>query len=175
MLETPDELDALEAFGEPAASVGAEPADEVAAPSEPGPFARWFRSRPVIGGLITVIGGIAMFFSSQLQLGGMTVHVGIEGAQAMILPAVLVVCGALAIFSPAQHVFYGIVAMIISVYSLVGVNLGGFFIGFLLGSIGGIVVASWRRTTPRSDDEDAPALDDSEDSNAILAPAEGRE
>ena len=173
VLETPDELDALEAFGEPAASVEAEPADEVAAPSEPGPFARWFRSRPVIGGLITVIGGIAMFFSSQLQLGGMTVHVGIEGAQAMILPAVLIVCGALAIFSPAQHVFYGIVAMIISVYSLVGVNLGGFFIGFLLGSIGGIVVASWRRKGRHVGDDEEGA--DAAGSDAELAPGEGRE
>ncbi|UOE45727.1 DUF6114 domain-containing protein [Agromyces larvae] len=112
---------------------------------ESGRFPTWFRSRPTIGGLITVLGGVAMFFSSQLQLGGMTVHVGIEGAQAMILPAVLVVCGLLAILSPAQHVFYGIVALIISVYSLVGVNLGGFFIGFLLGAVGGVIVVSWRR------------------------------
>ncbi|WP_395242514.1 DUF6114 domain-containing protein [Agromyces sp. MMS24-K17] len=126
------------------------PADDVRAGSS-GAFATWFRSRPAIGGLITIVGGLAMFFSSQLQLGGMTVHVGIEGAQAMILPAVLVVCGALAIFSPAQHVFYGIVALIISVYSLVGVNLGGFFVGFLLGSIGGVVVASWRRREPAAE------------------------
>ncbi|QEO15440.1 hypothetical protein FLP10_14135 [Agromyces intestinalis] len=108
-------------------------------------FLRWFRSRPTIGGLLTVIGGAAMFWSTQLELGGMTVHVGIEGAQAMILPAVLIVCGVLAILSPGQHVFYGIVALIISVYSLVGVNLGGFFLGFLLGSVGGVVVVSWRQ------------------------------
>ncbi|WP_394552695.1 DUF6114 domain-containing protein [Agromyces sp. MMS24-JH15] len=133
-------------------------ADASAARTEAGPVAAWFRSRPTIGGLITVLGGVAMFFSSQLQLGGMTVHVGIEGAQAMILPAVLIVCGVLAIGSPAQHLFYGIVAMIISVYSLVGVNLGGFFVGFLLGSIGGVVVASWRpKARPAGGDEAAAA------------------
>lgn len=162
-----------------AAPAAASAVDEDAAvDSEPGPVAAWFRSRPTIGGLITVLGGVAMFFSSQLQLGGMTVHVGIEGAQAMILPTVLIVCGALAIFSPAQHVFYGIVAMIISVYSLVGVNLGGFFIGFLLGSVGGVVVTSWRRKDSRADDgavEPEPALDVPAPALAELAPAGERE
>lgn len=136
--------------------------------AEVGRFAAWFRSRPVVGGLITVLGGVAMFFSSQLQLGGMTVHVGIEGAQAMILPAVLVVCGALAIGSPGQHLFYGIVAMIVSVYSLVGVNLGGFFLGFLLGAAGGVVVASWRPKRADAVADDPPA-----DGRPVAA--EGRE
>ena len=150
------------------------PADDDRAGS--GAFAAWFRSRPAIGGLITIVGGLAMFFSSQLQLGGMTVHVGIEGAQAMILPAVLVVCGALAVFSPAQHVFYGIVALIISVYSLVGVNLGGFFVGFLLGSIGGVVVASWRRREPTAGPAETaePPAEASAESSATPAPVAGR-
>lgn len=144
-------------------------------PATPGRFSVWFRSRPTIGGLITVLGGVAMFFSSQLQVGGMTVHVGIEGAQAMILPAVLIVCGALAIFSPAQHLFYGIVAMIIAVYSLVGVNLGGFFIGFLLGSAGGVIVASWRRKDRAADDADGSAPDAPALEGLAPAPAGERE
>jgi hypothetical protein len=32
---------------------------------------------------------------------------------------------------------------VIAVYSLIGVNLGGFFVGMLLGSVGGILVVSW--------------------------------
>ncbi|MWB99628.1 DUF6114 domain-containing protein [Agromyces seonyuensis] len=150
------------------------------APTARGALAPWYRSRPVIGGALTILGGIAMFGSSQLELGGMTVHVGIEGAQAMILPAVLIVCGALAVLSPAQHLFYGIVAMIIAVYSLVGVNLGGFFVGFLLGAVGGIVVASWRPRTaadePVAVPADPPAIagrSPERDAADVAAPADG--
>lgn len=44
---------------------------------------------------------------------------------------------------PVHHVFYGILALIIAVYSLVGVNLGGFILGMLLASIGAVLVVAW--------------------------------
>jgi hypothetical protein len=37
------------------------------------------------------------------------------------------------------------------VYSLVGVNLGGFFVGMLLGSVGGILIVSWMPKTRSTD------------------------
>jgi hypothetical protein len=36
-----------------------------------------------------------------------------------------------------------VIALATSVYSIVGVNLGGFLIGFLLSAIGGILAVSW--------------------------------
>jgi hypothetical protein len=44
---------------------------------------------------------------------------------------------------PVHRVFYGVISLVVSVYSLIGVNLGGFFIGMLLGSVGGVMVVAW--------------------------------
>jgi hypothetical protein len=49
----------------------------------------------------------------------------------------------LVVAMPAHHVFYGVIALAVAVYSLVGVNLGGFFIGMLLASVGGVLTVAW--------------------------------
>jgi hypothetical protein len=106
-------------------------------------FTAWRRRRPFVGGVLTVLAGIEMFFSGQLDIGKIHVQVGIEGLQATIIPIILVVLGILAMSMPVHRVFYGIISLVVSVYSLIGVNLGGFFIGMLLGSVGGILIVSW--------------------------------
>ena len=55
----------------------------------------------------------------------------------------LILAGLLAWFTPAQRIFYGVLAALVSVYSLIGVNFGGFFIGMLLGIVGGSLIAAW--------------------------------
>lgn len=106
-------------------------------------FRHWCRQRPFISGLLVVLGGVELFFSGQLDLGNMQIQFGIEGLQATVIPIVLVVLGAMAIFKPTHHVFYGIIALVLGVYSLIGVNLGGFIIGMLLASIGSVLVVAW--------------------------------
>jgi hypothetical protein len=106
-------------------------------------FRTWRRSRPFVGGLLTALGGVELFFSGQLDIGKIHVQLGIEGLQATIIPIVLVLLGILVIAMPAHRVFYGVIALAVAVYSLVGVNLGGFFIGMLLASIGGILTVAW--------------------------------
>ncbi|GAA5197220.1 DUF6114 domain-containing protein [Microbacterium jejuense] len=105
--------------------------------------AAWYRTRPVIGGALTVLGATAMLLSTQLDLGNITVHVGIEGMQATILPLIIALAGILAVSMPAHRIFYGVIVLVGSIYSLVAVNLGGFFVGFLLGCIGGVIIVSW--------------------------------
>ena len=107
-------------------------------------FRTWRRRRPFVGGLLTILAGVEMFFSGQLDLGNIHVQVGFEGFQATLIPILMVLLGALAILSPAQRIFYGIFALALAVYSLVGVNLGGFFLGMLLGAAGGVLVVAWR-------------------------------
>jgi hypothetical protein len=63
-----------------------------------------------------------------------------------------VLLGILAVTMPAHRIFYGVISLAISVYSIIGVNLGGFFIGMLLGAIGGIVTVAW---IPPSDTDKA--------------------
>ncbi|MGW9168212.1 DUF6114 domain-containing protein [Agromyces sp. NPDC055658] len=128
--------------------------------ARPGGFGAWYRSRPLIGGIITVLAGAALFLSSQLDLGNLTIHVGIEGMQATILPIVVVLAGVLAVAMPAHRIFYGVIVLAASVYSLVAVNLGGFFVGFLLGCVGGIMVVSWAPRRERVDGVDDPAATD---------------
>ena len=106
-------------------------------------FALWARRRPFVGGALIALSGVEMFFSGQLDIGKIHVQLGIEGFQATILPILLVVLGVLIIAMPAHRIFYGVIALAVAVYSLIGVNLGGFFVGMLLGAVGGILVVSW--------------------------------
>ncbi len=117
-------------------------ADE-ATPTRSLGFRAWRRQRPFAGGLLIALGGIELFFSGQLDIGHLHVQMGIEGMQATIIPILLVVLGVVAVMMPAHHVFYGVIALVVSVYSLIGVNLGGFLIGMLLSTIGGILVVAW--------------------------------
>lgn len=106
-------------------------------------FRRWRRERPLIGGALLVLSGIEMFFSGQLDFGQLHIQLGIEGLQATVIPIMLVLLGVLAVLMPAHRVFYGVIALAVALYSLVGVNLGGFLIGMLLGCVGGILVVAW--------------------------------
>lgn len=106
-------------------------------------FKQWRRQRPFIGGVLAVLGGIELFFSGQLDLGNMQIQFGIEGLQATVIPIAIVALALFAILKPTHHVFYGIIALILSVYSLIGVNLGGYLLGMLLSTIGAILVVAW--------------------------------
>ncbi|MBN9605567.1 MAG: hypothetical protein J0G30_03035 [Actinomycetales bacterium] len=107
-------------------------------------FRAWRRDRPFVGGVLAALAGLEMFFSGQLDLGNIHVQMGISGFQATLIPAMLVLMGALAIATPGQRLFYGILTLVIAVYSLVGVNLGGFFVGMLLAAAGGVAIVTWR-------------------------------
>lgn len=106
--------------------------------------AAWRRRRPLVGGILLVLSGVEMFFSGQLDLGNIKIQLGFEGFQATVIPALLALLGLLVIVTPAQRMFYGIFALILAVYSLVGVNLGGFLVGMLLGAVGGVMTVAWR-------------------------------
>ena len=106
-------------------------------------FRTWRSGRPFVGALLLALSGVELFFSGQLDLGNIHVQVGIEGLQSTIIPVIMVTLGILAMFNPVHRVFYGVIALAVSVYSLIGLNLGGFFIGMLLGAVGGIIVVSW--------------------------------
>jgi hypothetical protein len=122
-------------------------------------FRAWRRDRPLVGGILLALAGVEMFFSGQLDLGNIHISMGFEGFQATVIPALLAVLGILAIVTPTQHLFYGIFALVLAVYSLVGVNLGGFLLGMLLGAVGGVLVVAWRaRVSSAADSADGAAM-----------------
>lgn len=113
-------------------------------------FHAWRHERPFVGGLLIAIAGVEMFFSGQLDIGHLHVQLGIEGLQATVIPVLLVLLGVLAVMMPAHHVFYGVIALVIGLYAIIGVNLGGFLIGTILACIGGVLVVAWMTPEARA-------------------------
>ncbi|SCE72289.1 hypothetical protein GA0074695_0598 [Micromonospora viridifaciens] len=114
-------------------------------------FRQWRRTRPFWGGVFTALAGLEIFGSTQMSLNGLTFKMGPTGFLTWLIPAILVTCGMLLWFSPQQRIFYSVVAAVTAVYSLIGVNLGGFFIGLLLGMVGSALGFAWvpvRKTRP---------------------------
>lgn len=116
-------------------------------------FAAWRRQRPFWGAVLTIVSGVVLWFSGRLQLDSFEIQLGIEGMQSTLLPVALVALGTLVLTQPQYRVFYGVITLAISVYSLLGVNLGGFGVGMVLGVVGGILVVSWLPRRRRGDDD----------------------
>ncbi|MEV1329663.1 DUF6114 domain-containing protein [Micromonospora costi] len=106
-------------------------------------FRRWRRSRPFWGGLFTLLAGVEILATTKVSLAGLTLQMGPTGFLSWLIPTILVTCGLLLWLSPAQRLFYSIVAAVTAVYSLIGVNLGGFFVGMLLGMVGSALGFAW--------------------------------
>ncbi|MFG2048380.1 DUF6114 domain-containing protein [Micromonospora sp. NPDC048935] len=113
-------------------------------------FRRWRHSRPFTGGLLTALAGLEMFASTRMTINGLSFHSGASGLLSLLIPVILVTCGLLLWFTPAQRLFYSIVAAVTAVYSLIGLNLGGFFVGLLLGIVGSALAFAWTPTRPAS-------------------------
>lgn len=149
---------------EPTAESAAEPEDRTEpTPGADRPARAWRKDRPLVGGILLIVGGLAMFGSSQLDFGRLHIHLGIEGLQAVVIPLLLIVLGALVIATPAHRILYGVIALATSVYSIVGVNLGGFLIGFVLSAVGGILAVSWMPRAARTAESEPTAEADAEE------------
>lgn len=121
-------------------------------------FQSWRRTRPFWGGLLTALAGVEMFASTKMTLNGLSFHSGSTGLYSLLIPVILLSCGLLLWFSPAQRLFYSIVAVVTTIYSLMGLNLGGFFLGLLLGIIGSALAFAWTPTSrPAGDPTAGPA------------------
>ena len=70
------------------------------------------------------------------------------GPPGVLLGVLLIACGLLLWLNPAHSTFYAIAAVVLAVLSFIASNFGGFFIGMLLGIIGGSMGFGW---TPSAD------------------------
>ncbi|MEU0077790.1 DUF6114 domain-containing protein [Micromonospora tulbaghiae] len=149
-------------------------------------FRRWQRSRPFWGGLFIILAGVEMLASTRLTLNGLSFSSGATGLLALLIPGILVTCGVLLWLSPAQRLFYSIVAAITAVYSLIGLNLGGFFVGLLLGIVGSALAFAWVPTpldgpagaetaeTERDADEPGTTVDDESSTGVDAQPVDAQ-
>ncbi|WP_433611327.1 DUF6114 domain-containing protein [Dactylosporangium sp. CA-139114] len=104
--------------------------------------AGWRAQRPFWGGLFLLLSGVELFVSGNLKL-ALEVHFGPTGFLSYVIPLIMLLCGGLTWFSPQQRLFYGILGTVTALYSLIGLNLGGFFLGTVLGLVGGGLAVAW--------------------------------
>jgi Family of unknown function (DUF6114) len=115
-------------------------------------FRAWRRTRPFWGGLLVFLGGLEILSTTVVSLGP-TLRVGLGGVDGFLgtlIAAVLALCGLLLWFTPAQRVFYSIVAVLLALATFNTINYGGFFIGMLLGIIGGALAFAWTQAPGRA-------------------------
>lgn len=136
-----------------------EPAPASAASVHQGPlrrawlaWRRWRRSRPFWGGLLIVLGAGEILLSERAPLRAI-VHFGAQGLAGYIVPIIMLLCGLLLLVNPQQRLFYSIFAILMSLASWITANLGGFFVGLLLGLVGGSLAFAW---TPRRSGRGVP-------------------
>jgi hypothetical protein len=110
---------------------------------EVGPaFRRWRAHRPFLGGLLLTLGGVEILVTMKVSL-KIVVHLGMQGLAGFMLPALMVVCGLLILFNPTQRLFYSIVGIMLTLGTWVTSNLGGFFVGLVLGVVGSCMAFGW--------------------------------
>jgi hypothetical protein len=105
-------------------------------------FWQWRHARPFWGGLFVFLGGAEIFLTVKAPL-PVVVHVGMQGFIGYLVPIVLALLGLLTIFSPAQRLFYSMVAAVLALASWLTSNLGGFVIGLLLALVGAALTFAW--------------------------------
>ncbi|MEU5994056.1 DUF6114 domain-containing protein [Spirillospora sp. NPDC047418] len=137
---------------------------------EPQGFRRWRRTRPFWGGVFAVLGGLELI-AIPLAPMPLVVHQGMAGVASWLIGALLVTAGVLLWTQPAQRSFYGILAVLLSLASFLTSNFGGFFVGLLLGLVGGALGFAW---SPAATDAGAARRPDGGGPGAHAASRGGR-
>src|SRR6476469_1991136 len=105
-------------------------------------FRAWRGRRPFAGGLMLVLGGAEILVTMKAPL-PVILHVGMQRLACYLLPTLMVLCGLLILFNPAQRLFYSIIAILLSLGTWLTSNIGGFVVGLLLGVLGSSVAFGW--------------------------------
>ncbi|MFC9125938.1 DUF6114 domain-containing protein [Streptomyces sp. NPDC057099] len=105
-------------------------------------FRRWRAGRPFWGGLLLALGGAEVLLTLKASL-DVILHVGMQGLAGYLLPTVMLLCGVLILFSPSQRLFYSVIGVLVSLGTWLTSNLGGFFVGMLLGVVGSCLTFGW--------------------------------
>lgn len=105
-------------------------------------FRRWRAGRPFWGGLLLALGGAEILLTMKASM-KVVLHVGMQGLAGYLLPALMVLLGLLTLFNPAQRLFYSITGVLVSLGTWPTSNLGGFFVGLLLGVVGSSLAFGW--------------------------------
>jgi hypothetical protein len=68
---------------------------------------------------------------------------GPRGLVGYILPGLMIICGVLTLFNPAQRIFYSVVGLLSSLGAWTTSNMGAFMVGTILGVAGSTMTFGW--------------------------------
>jgi Family of unknown function (DUF6114) len=105
-------------------------------------FRGWRARRPFWGGLLLALAGGEILLTEKASL-KVVMHTGMQGLAGYLLPTLMALLGLLILFNPAQRLFYSITGVLVSLGTWVTSNLGGFFVGLLLGVTGSCLTFGW--------------------------------
>ncbi|WP_234384470.1 DUF6114 domain-containing protein [Streptomyces sp. MMG1121] len=105
-------------------------------------FSGWRARRPFWGGLLLALGGGEILLTEKASL-KVVMHIGMQGLAGYLLPTVMVILGLLILFNPSQRLFYSVIGVLLSLGTWLTSNLGGFFVGLLLGATGSCLTFGW--------------------------------
>ncbi|SNX64730.1 hypothetical protein SAMN06272735_6558 [Streptomyces sp. TLI_55] len=105
-------------------------------------FHAWRADRPFWGGLLLALGGAEILLTEKASL-KVVLHIGMQGLAGYLLPALMLLLGLLILFNPTQRLFYSITGVLLALGTWLTSNLGGFFIGLLLGVVGSCLAFGW--------------------------------
>lgn len=118
-------------------------------------FRTWRRTRPFWGGLISILAATEMYLVAATPN-------SVQGMQALAPASAIGVSLLMVLLSiatwrqPSHRMLTGPAVIVLSLAALLLVNLGGFFLGTLLGMIGGSLLVAW---TPRPEQVDVPSME----------------
>lgn len=92
--------------------------------------------------MLLALGGGEILLTEKASL-KVVLHIGMQGLAGYLLPGLMVLLGLLILFNPAQRLFYSITGILLSLGTWLTSNLGGFFIGLLLGATGSCLTFGW--------------------------------
>ncbi|MFG2606156.1 DUF6114 domain-containing protein [Streptomyces sp. NPDC048514] len=105
-------------------------------------FRGWRARRPFWGGLLLALGGGEILLTEKASL-KVVMHIGMQGLAGYLLPTLMLLLGLLIIFNPSQRLFYSVTGILLSLGTWLTSNLGGFFLGLLLGAVGSCLAFGW--------------------------------
>ncbi|MFI9246764.1 DUF6114 domain-containing protein [Streptomyces sp. NPDC053086] len=105
-------------------------------------FRGWRARRPFWGGLLLALGGGEILLTEKASL-KVVLHIGMQGLAGYLLPGLMVLLGLLILFNPSQRLFYSLTGVLLSLGTWLTSNLGGFFLGLLLGVTGSCLAFGW--------------------------------
>ncbi len=127
-------------------------------------FATWRGQRPFWGGAIMCVGALVVGWVPAHLAMMIAIIPGSIAFVGLIFAALMALCGTFSVLKPQLSGFLGWFGMVLSVLSIMGGALGGFFIGTIVGVTGGAMLVAWEEP-----DDEGVSTTTTTESNATIA------